>query len=278
MLTTIWMWTQEWSDMSRRSALTCCMYHQRVQPPVGVRRLEQRLQLAVAARGSADLGHAARPPRGTLPQGDALEPLVDGHGRVISDLRVSVTDRCNFRCQYCMPADGLPWLDRAEVLRFEEIERLVRVMARDGRDRPAAHGRRAAGAARVPAARVDARARGRDRGPLAHHERLPARARRRGAGRRRHHARERVDRLAPARPLLPAHPARLAAAGAARPRGDRRASRRCGRSRSTPSRCATSPRRRRSRSPSSPARPPTRCASSSSCRWTATTRGRRTRC
>jgi cyclic pyranopterin phosphate synthase len=58
-----------------------------------------------------------------------LEPLVDGHGRVISDLRVSVTDRCNFRCQYCMPADGLPWLERDEVLRFEEIERLVSVMA-----------------------------------------------------------------------------------------------------------------------------------------------------
>jgi cyclic pyranopterin phosphate synthase len=59
----------------------------------------------------------------------AHEPLIDGHGRGISDLRVSVTDRCNFRCQYCMPADGLPWLDREEVLRFEEIERLVRVMA-----------------------------------------------------------------------------------------------------------------------------------------------------
>src|SRR5689334_9094030 len=55
--------------------------------------------------------------------------LVDGHGRRISDLRVSVTDRCNFRCQYCMPADGLPWLDRSAVLTFEEIERLVRVFA-----------------------------------------------------------------------------------------------------------------------------------------------------
>jgi len=60
------------------------------------------------------------------------DPLFDGHGRRISDLRVSVTDRCNFRCQYCMPADGLPWLERAEVLRFEEIERLVRVMASMG--------------------------------------------------------------------------------------------------------------------------------------------------
>jgi cyclic pyranopterin phosphate synthase len=56
-----------------------------------------------------------------------VEPLQDGHGRLISDLRVSVTDRCNFRCQYCMPAEGLPWLDRAEVLGFEEIERLVRL-------------------------------------------------------------------------------------------------------------------------------------------------------
>ena len=60
------------------------------------------------------------------------EPLVDGHGRQITDLRVSVTDRCNFRCQYCMPADGLPWLDRDEVLRFEEVARLVAVMARMG--------------------------------------------------------------------------------------------------------------------------------------------------
>jgi cyclic pyranopterin phosphate synthase len=62
----------------------------------------------------------------------ASEPLVDGHGRSITDLRVSVTDRCNFRCQYCMPADGLPWLERSEILSFEEIERLVRVMASMG--------------------------------------------------------------------------------------------------------------------------------------------------
>ena len=54
--------------------------------------------------------------------------LRDGHGRLIGDLRVSVTDRCNFRCQYCMPAEGLPWLDRAELLTFEEIERLVRLL------------------------------------------------------------------------------------------------------------------------------------------------------
>ena len=55
-------------------------------------------------------------------------PLRDGHGRLIGDLRVSVTDRCNFRCQYCMPAEGLPWLERAELLTFEEIEHLVRLL------------------------------------------------------------------------------------------------------------------------------------------------------
>lgn len=54
--------------------------------------------------------------------------LVDGHGRPIGDLRISVTDRCNFRCIYCMPEEGLPWFDRAELLRYEEIARLVAIM------------------------------------------------------------------------------------------------------------------------------------------------------
>jgi GTP 3',8-cyclase len=61
-----------------------------------------------------------------------LEPLKDGHGRLIGDLRVSVTDRCNFRCQYCMPAEGLPWLDRDDILTFEEITRLVGLFAAMG--------------------------------------------------------------------------------------------------------------------------------------------------
>ncbi|MGO9882887.1 MAG: GTP 3',8-cyclase MoaA [Solirubrobacteraceae bacterium] len=60
------------------------------------------------------------------------EPVRDGHGRLIEDLRVSVTDRCNFRCQYCMPAEGLPWLERSEILTFEEIARLVSVFAAIG--------------------------------------------------------------------------------------------------------------------------------------------------
>jgi cyclic pyranopterin phosphate synthase len=54
-------------------------------------------------------------------------PLVDGFGRVHRDLRISVTDRCNFRCTYCMPAEGLDWLPREDLLTFEEIERVARV-------------------------------------------------------------------------------------------------------------------------------------------------------
>lgn len=61
-------------------------------------------------------------------------PLTDGWGRRIKSLRVSVTDRCNFRCRYCMPAEGLPWIERSELLSFEEIERLVRLMATMGVD------------------------------------------------------------------------------------------------------------------------------------------------
>src|SRR5919204_888360 len=52
-------------------------------------------------------------------------PLIDTFGRVADDLRISVTDRCNFRCTYCMPAEGLAWLPKAEILTFEEIVRLA---------------------------------------------------------------------------------------------------------------------------------------------------------
>ena len=63
-----------------------------------------------------------------------MEPLRDSWGRELKSLRVSVTDKCNFRCRYCMPAEGLEWLERDELLSFEEIERLVRVLARMGVD------------------------------------------------------------------------------------------------------------------------------------------------
>ncbi|MFM7719068.1 MAG: GTP 3',8-cyclase MoaA [Actinomycetota bacterium] len=54
-------------------------------------------------------------------------PLVDGFGRVADDLLLSVTDRCNFRCTYCMPAEGLAWLPKDELLSFEELARLLRI-------------------------------------------------------------------------------------------------------------------------------------------------------
>jgi cyclic pyranopterin phosphate synthase len=59
--------------------------------------------------------------------GDVPRALRDSYGRLADDLRVSVTDRCNFRCVYCMPAEGLRWLKRDDVLRFEEIHRLARL-------------------------------------------------------------------------------------------------------------------------------------------------------
>src|SRR6185369_13207184 len=62
-----------------------------------------------------------RPVRGMPIDG----PMVDTFGRVATDLRVSLTDRCNLRCTYCMPAEGLDWLPKPELLTFEEMTRLV---------------------------------------------------------------------------------------------------------------------------------------------------------
>jgi len=56
-----------------------------------------------------------------------MELLVDSYGRRIKSMRISITDKCNFRCTYCMPAEGLPWLKKAEILSYEEIERIARV-------------------------------------------------------------------------------------------------------------------------------------------------------
>src|SRR5438309_4521302 len=63
-----------------------------------------------------------------------MEPLRDSWGREIKSVRVSVTDKCNFRCTYCMPAEGLEWLGRDEILSFEEITRLVGLLAQLGVD------------------------------------------------------------------------------------------------------------------------------------------------
>lgn len=56
-----------------------------------------------------------------------MEPLVDSYGRRIKNMRISITDKCNFRCTYCMPAEGLPWLKKAEILTYEEIVRISRI-------------------------------------------------------------------------------------------------------------------------------------------------------
>jgi GTP 3',8-cyclase len=61
-----------------------------------------------------------------------VDPLRDSWGREIKSVRVSVTDKCNFRCTYCMPAEGLEWLRRDEILTFEEIARLAGVLAQLG--------------------------------------------------------------------------------------------------------------------------------------------------
>lgn len=71
-------------------------------------------------------GRAALWPRREVPASGAMR---DGFGRRIEYLRVSVTDKCNLRCVYCMPEEGLPWLRRDEILRYEEIAEIVRVMA-----------------------------------------------------------------------------------------------------------------------------------------------------
>jgi len=61
--------------------------------------------------------------------------LIDGMGRTIVNLRISVTDRCNFRCTYCMPADNVEFMDRSKLLSFEEIQRVAQIVSRMGINR-----------------------------------------------------------------------------------------------------------------------------------------------
>src|SRR5687768_7391232 len=56
-----------------------------------------------------------------------MRSLADRHGRIATDLRVSLTDRCNLRCSYCMPAEGLAWLPSARILTDDEVGRLLRI-------------------------------------------------------------------------------------------------------------------------------------------------------
>lgn len=77
------------------------------------------------------LGVPTVPTRGGRPTGaPAAGPLVDTYGRIATDLRVSLTDRCNLRCAYCMPAEGLDWLPGEQVLRPDELARLLGIAVR----------------------------------------------------------------------------------------------------------------------------------------------------
>ena len=81
-----------------------------------------------------ELGLPALRSRTTAPRDPArpADPrLIDRFGRVATDLRISLTDRCNLRCTYCMPAEGLPWMPRAEQLTDTELVRLITIAVRD---------------------------------------------------------------------------------------------------------------------------------------------------
>ena len=137
-----------------------------------VRRNEQPLRASAATRGRV----ADRPCRGarlrrrhqldarttirsirrfptTLFRGSTRsthgDRLIDGFSRPITYLRISVTDKCNLRCVYCMPESGLPWLRRDEILSYEEIVEIVRAAATVGVRSRSSDRRRAAAPAGV---------------------------------------------------------------------------------------------------------------------------------
>src|SRR6185503_1900996 len=83
------------------------------------------LEARALPRWHERMGGSAAPAGG----GSAVTALKDQWGRSIEYLRISVTDRCNFRCVYCMPQEGLQWLPKAEILSYEEITDVVRQLA-----------------------------------------------------------------------------------------------------------------------------------------------------
>src|SRR6202171_6470161 len=128
--------------LSSASSSTSASLTSRTRSGLRALRTFGRLRVIVAIGGSiSTITNSYRSP--TLPspaEGEGLldptgaiidqmgtGPLRDSYGRVADDLRISITDRCNFRCIYCMPAEGLKWLKRDDILRFEEIARLARI-------------------------------------------------------------------------------------------------------------------------------------------------------
>ena len=112
-------------------------------------------------------------------------PLIDGFGRVHDNLRISVTDRCNIRCFYCMPEEGVQFMDRARDPHLRRNRALRARRGAAGRQQTAPHRRRAAGAARSAAADRKARAHSGHPGSGADHQRRAARTAGAGALRRR---------------------------------------------------------------------------------------------
>ena len=237
-----------------------------------------------SSAGSAGTGTSARREATQPPAANPLkrrvghmQPLADAYGRVATDLRVSLTDRCNLRCTYCMPEEGLDWLPldaAAHRRRGGPADHRRRGAA--GRARGPVHRRRAAGPPRAGRHRPSyggPRAAPRD---LADHQRARPgqdRGRARGGGARpgqrqpRHDALRHVPRDHPARPVrrrggrARGRPGRRAGAGQGQRRPDARRQRRPG-----------SGAARRGASSAA-----TRCGSSSRCRWTPSTAGAATR-
>jgi GTP 3',8-cyclase len=89
--------------------------------PISLVTLPSRFRGSEAAVAETVSGHGAALPR------VGGGPLVDSFGRAIEDMRISITDRCNFRCTYCMPEEGLKWLANDRVLTLPEIGRLARI-------------------------------------------------------------------------------------------------------------------------------------------------------
>ncbi|MEX0906757.1 MAG: GTP 3',8-cyclase MoaA [Gemmatimonadota bacterium] len=97
------------------------------EPVHGARMTGAGAEVALLQRAAAERRTAERARADAVP---AAAPVMhDGFGRRVEYLRISVTDKCNLRCVYCMPEKGLPWLGRAEILSYEEIARIVEVMA-----------------------------------------------------------------------------------------------------------------------------------------------------
>ena len=184
---------------------------------------------------SADM-IGARPPAHRANAGRSMTPLIDTFGRLHDNLRISVTDRCNIRCFYCMPETGVKFQPREQILSFEEIERFVRIAVVAGRPQAAHHRRRAAGAQRSVATLV-AKAGGDrgHRGSGADHQRRAAGRTGPGALRRRAAAHQRPSGHARSRALQADHPPRRSRQSARRHR-DCAAKSASAPSRSTPSR------------------------------------------